>query len=109
MELNSPIKTIFKVIVPAARSGILAAIVLGTGRAIGETMAVILVAGNTPIFPESILSPVRTLTVNIAMEHIVNLYKGTIEVNSEPGQGTEFIISWPVAERLPSCEEFNNV
>ncbi|MGI6588482.1 MAG: phosphate ABC transporter permease subunit PstC [Peptococcia bacterium] len=64
----SPIKTIFKVIVPAARSGILAAIVLGTGRAIGETMAVILVAGNTPIFPESILSPVRTLTVNIAME-----------------------------------------
>ncbi|MGI6588487.1 MAG: two-component system histidine kinase PnpS [Peptococcia bacterium] len=43
------------------------------------------------------------------VKHIVNLYKGTIEVNSEPGRGTEFIISWPVAERLPSCEEFNNV
>lgn len=64
----SQIKTIFKVIVPAAHSGILASIVLGTGRAIGETMAVILVAGNTPLFPESLLSPVRTLTVNIAME-----------------------------------------
>ncbi len=64
----SPIRTIFKVIVPAARSGILAAIVLGTGRAIGETMAVILVAGNAPILPDSILAPVRTLTVNIALE-----------------------------------------
>ncbi|MDD4146079.1 MAG: ATP-binding protein, partial [Clostridia bacterium] len=42
------------------------------------------------------------------VKHIVNLYKGMIEINSEPGQGTEFIISWPVAERLPSCEEFNN-
>ncbi|MDD2401286.1 MAG: phosphate ABC transporter permease subunit PstC [Clostridia bacterium] len=64
----SQIKTIFKVMLPAASSGILASIVLGTGRAIGETMAVLLVAGNTPVFPESILSPVRTLTVNIAME-----------------------------------------
>lgn len=64
----SPMKTIFKVLVPAAHSGILAAIVLGTGRAIGETMAVILVAGNTPLLPDSLLAPVRTLTVNIAME-----------------------------------------
>ncbi len=64
----SHIQTIFKVILPAARSGILTGIVLGIGRAIGETMAVILVAGNTPAVPDSILAPIRTLTANIAME-----------------------------------------
>jgi phosphate transport system permease protein len=64
----SHIRTIFKVMLPAARTGIVASVVLGTGRAIGETMAVILVAGNTPAFPSSLLAPVRTLTVNIAME-----------------------------------------
>jgi len=64
----SHIQTIFKVILPAARSGIMAAVVLGIGRAIGETMAVILVAGNSPFLPKSILDPVRTLTANIAME-----------------------------------------
>lgn len=64
----SHIQTIFKVILPAARSGILTGIVLGIGRAIGETMAVILVAGNTPAVPKSILAPIRTLTANIAME-----------------------------------------
>lgn len=61
-------QTIKNVIVPAARSGIIAAVVLGVGRAIGETMAVILVAGNIPVMPESLLSAVRTLTVNIALE-----------------------------------------
>lgn len=64
----SHIQTIFKVILPAARSGILTGIVLGIGRAVGETMAVILVAGNTPAIPNSILAPIRTLTANIAME-----------------------------------------
>ncbi|WP_331488023.1 phosphate ABC transporter permease subunit PstC [Caminicella sporogenes] len=64
----SHIQTIFKVIIPAARSGILAAVVLGIGRAIGETMAVILVAGNTPLIPHSILDRVRTMTANIAIE-----------------------------------------
>jgi len=64
----SHMQTIFKVILPAARSGILTAIVLGIGRAIGETMAVILVAGNTPAVPNSFLAPIRTLTANIAME-----------------------------------------
>lgn len=61
--------TIFKVVLPAARSGILAGVVLGIGRAIGETMAVMLVAGN-PIagLPNSIFSPIRPLTTNIAME-----------------------------------------
>ncbi len=61
--------TIFKVVLPAAKSGILAGVVLGIGRAIGETMAVMLVAGN-PIagLPNSIFSPIRPLTTNIAME-----------------------------------------
>lgn len=64
----SHIQTIFKVIIPAARSGIMAAIVLGMGRAIGETMAAILVIGNTPLMPHSIFDRVRTLTSNIAIE-----------------------------------------
>ena len=62
------IQTIFKVMIPAAKSGIMAAIVLGTGRAIGETMAVILVAGNSTILPRSLTDSVRTLTANIAIE-----------------------------------------
>lgn len=64
----SQIGTIFKVIVPAAKSGIMAAIVLGLGRAIGETMAVILVAGNSLILPTSLTDSVRPLTTNIALE-----------------------------------------
>ena len=64
----SQIQTIFRVILPAARSGILAGVVLGIGGAIGETMAVILVAGNTPLLPESITDRVRTMTSNIALE-----------------------------------------
>lgn len=64
----SHIETIFKVILPAAKSGILAAIVLGIGRAIGETMAIILVAGNSPLIPTSITESVRPLTTNIALE-----------------------------------------
>jgi phosphate transport system permease protein len=64
----SYIQTIFKVLIPASKSGIIAAIVLAIGRAVGETMAVILVAGNSPIIPSSIKDPVRTLTANIAIE-----------------------------------------
>ena len=56
------------VMVPAARSGIIASIILGMGRAIGETMAVIMIAGNAIEIPRSILAPVRTLTSNIALE-----------------------------------------
>ena len=64
----SQIGTIFKVVVPAAKSGIMAAIVLGLGRAIGETMAVILVAGNALIVPTSLTDSIRPLTTNIALE-----------------------------------------
>jgi len=61
-------QTVRMVVLPAARSGIVAGIILGMGRAIGETMAVIMVAGNAADIPGSILQPVRTLTSNIALE-----------------------------------------
>ena len=65
----SKIQTIFKAVLPAAKSGILSAAVLGVGRAIGETMAVMMIAGNpTAGLPNSIWSMVRPLTTNIAME-----------------------------------------
>jgi len=61
-------QTAWRVTLPAARSGILISIILGMGRAIGETMAVIMIAGNSTIIPKSILDPARTLTANIAIE-----------------------------------------
>lgn len=61
-------RSIMAVVVPAARNGILSAVILGIGRAIGETMAVILVAGNQPRIPHELNQGVRTLTTNIVME-----------------------------------------
>jgi phosphate transport system permease protein len=61
-------QTIRSVLVPAAKSGILASIILGIGRAVGETMAVIMVLGNAVALPSSILDPARTLTTNIGIE-----------------------------------------
>lgn len=61
-------RTIFKVMLPAARSGVLAGVVLGVGRAIGETMAVVMIAGNQTKIPSSIFRGVRTMTANIVME-----------------------------------------
>lgn len=61
-------ETITKVVLPAAKSGIFSSIILGMGRAIGETMAVLLITGNVAALPESILSPVATMTGTIAME-----------------------------------------
>lgn len=61
-------QAIFKVVIPAARSGIMSGIILGMGRAIGETMAIIMITGNSTLIPESILSPIRTLTGNIGIE-----------------------------------------
>ena len=60
--------SIFKVVVPAAKSGIISSFILGIGRAIGETMAVYLIAGNQPRIPGSITQGVRTLTTNIVIE-----------------------------------------
>jgi phosphate transport system permease protein len=61
-------QTIYRVILPAARSGIIAAVMLGIGRVIGETMAVMMITGNSPKIPHSILDPIRTLTATIAAE-----------------------------------------
>ena len=57
-----------RVLLPAAQSGILAAVMLGVGRVIGETMAVMMVTGNAPVIPHTLLQPVRTLTATIAAE-----------------------------------------
>ena len=73
-------QTISKVIVPAAMSGIAAAIILGIGRAIGETMAVMMVAGNAAVIPDpiwNVLSPIRTLTATLGIE------MGEVSVGSE--------------------------
>lgn len=61
-------RSVFFAVLPAARSGIFAGVVLGTGRAVGETMAVMMVSGNQPVIPKNILSGVRTLTTNIVLE-----------------------------------------
>lgn len=64
----TPWQTAVRVVLPAARSGIITAVILGMGRAMGETMAVIMVAGNAVVIPTSPLHPCRTLTSNIAIE-----------------------------------------
>ncbi|MDR2779881.1 MAG: phosphate ABC transporter permease subunit PstC [Synergistaceae bacterium] len=61
-------RAVFFVMLPAAKSGVLASLILGVGRAIGETMAVIMVAGNQPIVPKSPFNGLRTLTANIVLE-----------------------------------------
>lgn len=61
-------RSVFRTVLPAAKSGIMAGIVLGIGRAIGETMAVIMVVGNQPRMPKGIFEGARTLTANIVIE-----------------------------------------
>lgn len=61
-------RSVFFSVIPAARSGILAGVILGIGRAIGETMAVVMVAGNQAAVPKSLTSGVRTMTANIVLE-----------------------------------------
>lgn len=61
-------EAIFRTVLPAAKSGVMAGVILGIGRAIGETMAVIMVVGNQARLPESVLEGVRTLTGNIVIE-----------------------------------------
>lgn len=73
-------RSVFRVVVPAALSGIMAAVVLGVGRAVGETMAVIMVAGNQPVIPGSPFDGVRTMTANIVMEmgYAADLHRGAL-------------------------------
>ena len=73
-------RSAFRGIVPAATSGIIAGVVLGVGGAIGETMAVIMVAGNQPLIPESIFNGVRTMTANIVLEmgYAADLHRGAL-------------------------------
>ena len=61
-------QTLWRIILPSASSGIIAAVMLGIGRVIGETMVVMMVTGNAPVIPKSILEPLRTLTATIAGE-----------------------------------------
>lgn len=61
-------RSIFRTILPAAKSGVLSGVILGIGRAIGETMAVIMVAGNQAVIPSSIVKGMRTMTANIVLE-----------------------------------------
>jgi len=61
-------RAVFRVVLPAAKSGVTASVILGMGRAIGEAMAVMMVAGNRPVIPDSLVKGVRTLTGNIVME-----------------------------------------
>lgn len=61
-------RSVFYAVIPAAKGGIFAGVVLGIGRAVGETMAVMMVAGNQPVIPRKMTSGVRTLTTNIVLE-----------------------------------------
>ena len=61
-------RSVFFACLPAAKSGIMAGVILGVGRSIGETMAVIMVAGNKTIIPDSLFNGLRTLTANIVLE-----------------------------------------
>ena len=61
-------RSVFRVVLPAAASGVMAGVILGVGRAIGETMAVIMVAGNQAALPRGLFSGVRTMTANIVLE-----------------------------------------
>ena len=73
-------RSIFRVMLPAAKSGVLAGVVLGIGRAIGETMAVVMVAGNQARMPAGILKGVRTMTTNIVLEmgYAADLHRGAL-------------------------------
>lgn len=76
----SKIYTIFHVVIPAAKSGIITGVMLGVGRAIGETMAIILITGNRPSIPGSLFDPVRSMTGNIALEmgYATGLHEGAL-------------------------------
>jgi phosphate transport system permease protein len=73
-------RSVFFAVLPAAKSGVLSGVVLGIGRAIGETMAVVMVAGNQAAFPESLIGGLRTMTANIVLEmgYAADLHRGAL-------------------------------
>lgn len=73
-------QSVFFAVVPAAKSGILAGVVLGLGRAVGEAMAVVMVLGNQPVVPSGLLAGARTLTANIVLEmgYAADLHRGAL-------------------------------
>ena len=77
-------RSVFRVLVPAAKSGIMAGVVLGVGRAIGETMAVVMVAGNQAQIPSGLLAGVRTMTGNVVLEmgYAVDLHRDALIATS---------------------------
>lgn len=76
--------TIMKIMIPSARNGLAVAAILGAGRAVGETMAVMMVAGNIVQVPESIFDPVRTLSANIALEiaYAIDVHRAALFVSA---------------------------
>ena len=77
-------RSVYRIVLPAAKSGVLAGVVLGIGRAVGETMAIIMVAGNQARMPKGLLKGARTLTVNIVME------MGLSTVSEDAGRRVSF-------------------
>ena len=77
---NTKAQAVFRVVLPAARSGIISALILGVGRAIGEAMAVVWVSGNRALFPTGLFSNIRTLTTNIVMEmgYATNIHRSAL-------------------------------
>jgi phosphate transport system permease protein len=73
-------RAVFFAVLPAARSGVMAAVILGVGRSIGETMAVIMVAGNQAVIPRGLLHGARTLTANVVLEmgYAADLHRGAL-------------------------------
>ena len=73
-------RSVFFTVVPVAKSGIMAGVILGVGRAVGETMAVVMVAGNQAVIPSGILKGLRTLTANIVLEmgYAADLHRGAL-------------------------------
>lgn len=73
-------RSVYCAMLPTAKSGIMAGVILGIGRAIGETMAVVMIAGNQTVIPTSLLSGVRTMTANIVMEmgYATDLHRGAL-------------------------------
>ena len=73
-------RSVFRAVAPAASSGIVSGVILGVGRAIGETMAVIMVAGNQAVEPTSLIRGLRTMTANIVLEmgYAADLHRGAL-------------------------------